>query len=126
LSFTFDGPAGLQLLLDNVIFPGLTNGDFSLLDNTWASRGDGNVQLAATIWPPCSEYTQLSITIGGNQAMVSWPLTATDYVLQATTNFPGGSWLDVTNAVTTTTNAYVVSVPIAAAPSYYRLGLNCN
>ena len=37
LTFKFDGPRGLELLLDNIIFPGLINGDFNngLLVN-WA------------------------------------------------------------------------------------------
>lgn len=127
LSFTFDGPAGLQMLLDNVIFPGLTNGDFSLLDNTWASRGDGNVQLAATIWPTCSEYTELSVAVTGNQASASWPLTAVNYVLQIATNLAAaGTWQNVTNAVTTSTNAFVVTLPVSAETSFYRLSLICN
>ena len=29
LTFTFDGPAGLELLIDNIVFPDLINGDFN-------------------------------------------------------------------------------------------------
>lgn len=49
LTFHFDGPVGSKLLIDNIVFPGLQNGDLSQLDNGWFWVGPSRLDLVATI-----------------------------------------------------------------------------
>lgn len=49
LTFRLDGLTGSSLLIDNIVFPGLQNGDFSQFDNGWFQVGPGRLDLVATI-----------------------------------------------------------------------------
>ncbi|MEE9303392.1 MAG: hypothetical protein V3U84_06365 [Thiotrichaceae bacterium] len=49
LSFLFDGESGSRLLLDDIIFAGLENGDFSSLGAGWFSEGAGEVALVGLL-----------------------------------------------------------------------------
>ena len=49
LTFRFDGPAGSQLLLDSIVFPGLRNGEFDQFDEGWFWEGPGRIHVVATI-----------------------------------------------------------------------------
>ena len=128
LTFNFDGPVpGLELFLDNVVFPGFPNGDFSGLDANWFSRGHGKTKLTATVWPRCSEYTALDIEAQSQRATLRWPGTATNYVLEATAALgPSATWTAVTNAVNLATNTYSVTVPLNPSERFFRLRLNCQ
>lgn len=128
LTFNFDGPPGIGLFVDNIDFPGLQNSDFANYDANWFSRGHGTTMLTATAHPLCSEFTQLSVTNSGSLTTLSWPLTATNYTLQASASVTGGSnsWSTVTNPVSMTTNAFSVTVTNDATQRFYRLFLQCN
>ena len=126
LTFNFDGPAGIYMFVDNIVFPGLQNGDFSNYDGNWFSRGHGNVKLTATVRPLCSEYTQLYVANNGSQNVLSWPGTATNYVLQVNADIGSTNWLNVTNAVNYNTNSFSVTLPNDSTKKFYRLFLQCN
>lgn len=49
LSFIFDGPTGAQMLIDDVVMPGLQVGGFNAFDTGWYKDGPGNLELVATI-----------------------------------------------------------------------------
>lgn len=49
LTFHFDGPVGSKLLIDNVVFPGIQDGDFNQLDNGWFWVGPSRLDPVATI-----------------------------------------------------------------------------
>src|SRR5690606_7235031 len=49
LRFVVDGPSGSEVVIDNVRFPGLGNGDFSVFDTGWFIQGDGSVVLAGML-----------------------------------------------------------------------------
>ena len=55
LSFTYDGIHDSELFLDNIVFPGLGNGDFNNLDANWFSRGEGHVNLVGVTDASLSE-----------------------------------------------------------------------
>jgi hypothetical protein len=57
LQFELDGPAGSQMLLDNVMFPGLLNRDFQtgVLD-PWVASGNGTVLVIP--FPPASSVPE--------------------------------------------------------------------
>jgi len=46
LAFWYDGDHGTEMLLDNIMFGSLENGDFSNLTAGWFSEGEGSVGLA--------------------------------------------------------------------------------
>ena len=50
LTFQIDGPAGSTVLLDNINFPGLLDGDFASLNN-WTAGGAGSVRLTRVAEP---------------------------------------------------------------------------
>lgn len=127
LNFTFNGPVGAQVFLDKIVMPGLLNGDFTNFDAGWFSRGHGNVDLVASVRPLCSVFTQLYVQHSGDQVICSWPLSATNYILETTTSIALPiSWSVVTNSVTVTTNSFSVVLPRNANPTFYRLRLQCN
>jgi hypothetical protein len=80
--------------------------------------GDGMIVSAASL--TASALPSLSITSGGGQATVTWPATATNYVLLSTTNLSTGQW--VTNSAAMTldgTNYFYVSSSMGS--SFFRL-----
>jgi hypothetical protein len=49
LKFLIDGPAGSVVILDDVVFPGLLNGDFSNGDAGWFYRGPGSLYFVGLV-----------------------------------------------------------------------------
>ena len=75
LSFIFDGPAGAQMLIDDVSMPGLTIGGFDVFDTGWFKDGPGSLELVATI----SETAYAQITAVPEPEV--WALLAAGLVL---------------------------------------------
>ena len=50
LEFRSNGPTGTRMLLDNVDFPGVINGDFSNGDANWFATGPGHVSLVGLVF----------------------------------------------------------------------------
>ena len=51
LLFQLDGPTGSNVLIDNIMFPGLLNGDFEEGLNLWSPQGEGSVSTSAVPVP---------------------------------------------------------------------------
>jgi hypothetical protein len=55
--------------------------------------------LLAGVQPAYPDAVQMGITPAGQNAILFWPATLTNYVLQSTTNLNPPSWLTVSNLV---------------------------
>jgi formylglycine-generating enzyme required for sulfatase activity len=65
---------------------------------------------------------QMGIKPVGKNVLLSWPATATNYVLQSTTNLASASWLTVSNVVPVlVNNSFTVSVTNTARARFFRL-----
>src|SRR5580658_7414108 len=69
-----------------------------------------------------AQVTNLGIAESGNQSVLYWPVSATNYVLQTTSNLASPNWVTASNAITVDA-AVVTNVPPAA---YYRLSAQVN
>jgi hypothetical protein len=64
----------------------------------------------------------LSIVIGGQSVVLSWPDNGVNAVqLESSTSVPGGSWLAVTNGINLTNGNYSVTLPANPGSAFYRL-----
>jgi outer membrane protein assembly factor BamB len=79
-------------------------------DNNTVSEFDSSGNLIRTISGPGLNFPlliaispapapPLGITMVGNLPVVVWPASATNYVLQMTTNLASGNWVTVTNGI---------------------------
>ena len=59
----------------------------------------------------------LNILLEGNQSVLFWPSSATNYVLQSTTNLASANWVAVSNAVP----VIAVTVTNQMLGQFYRL-----
>jgi formylglycine-generating enzyme required for sulfatase activity len=77
--------------------------------------------LLAVVHPALTQQS-LSIVPAGNQALLFWPATATNYVLQSTTNLVSPNWGPVNDAVpVTVNNTIIVIVSYTSRAMYFRL-----
>jgi cyclophilin family peptidyl-prolyl cis-trans isomerase len=63
----------------------------------------------------------LSVAVSGTTNAVAWPSWAFAYGLQTSTNLAGTNWVAVTNAAVLSGFQNVVSNPLSANPSFFRL-----
>jgi len=63
----------------------------------------------------------LSITTVGNQAVLSWPTWAPNFVLQTTTNLASPAWTGVSPAPVVFNGQNVVTNSISGAQQFYQL-----
>jgi hypothetical protein len=56
-----------------------------------------------------------------NQAVISWPSSATNAVLETTTDLVAGNWAAVTNTVTIVGNSFVVTNSPGIDHAFFRL-----
>jgi formylglycine-generating enzyme required for sulfatase activity len=65
---------------------------------------------------------QIGITAAAQNAVLSWPATATNYILQSATNLAPASWQTVSNAVPALVNNYfTVTITNTARARFFRL-----
>ncbi len=77
--------------------------------------------LIAVVHPILAQPT-LGIAPAGNQTVLFWPTTFTNYVLQSTTNLASPNWGLVTDAVPVTVkNAVTITVSNALPARFFRL-----
>src|ERR1039457_4146472 len=78
--------------------------------------------LLAGVHPALAQLTNLGIAPAGNQTVLFWPTTFTNYVLQSTTNLASPNWGLVTDAVPVTVkNAATITVSNAFPARFSRL-----
>jgi hypothetical protein len=63
----------------------------------------------------------LQITQSGSQAIISWPSSATNVVLETTTNLSSGNWTRLTNGVTMVNTNFVLTNNLGGGSAFYRL-----
>ena len=69
-----------------------------------------------------SAAVQIGIKPAGENAILSWPASLTNYVLQSTTNLTSPSWLTVSNVVPVlVNNSFTVTVTNTARARFFRL-----
>lgn len=78
--------------------------------------------LFAGVTPALAQLTNLGIAPAGNQIVLFWPITATNYVLQCTTNLVSPNWSPVSDSVLVTAVAVTNTSPMM----FFRLFLNTN
>jgi hypothetical protein len=94
------------------VINGTTIGGYFQIQTTASSPNSGSVSFANI-----SIGTPLSIApAGGNQVVIFWPASATNYVLQTSPNLTSTNWTTVNGAPITG-----VALPGTTAGSYFRL-----
>jgi hypothetical protein len=65
----------------------------------------------------------LGVTLAGSAIILSWPQSATNYVLEGTSDLVGplAGWSAVTNSPTATNGEYQVALPAQHPRMFYRL-----
>ena len=64
----------------------------------------------------------LRIVLAAGQVILSWPTTASNYVLETTSALgEEASWAAKTNGITITGNDYLVTNDVSSAPAFFRL-----
>jgi uncharacterized repeat protein (TIGR03803 family) len=87
--------------------------------NLYGTAPGGGTNFDGTVFEftlPPSSPPVLSISSTGNQSVISWPVSAANYVLQSTTNLASPNWVTVTNAVPGT-----ATVTNSLPAQYFRL-----
>jgi hypothetical protein len=76
------------------------------------------VRKGTPVWPP----TALSISAVPGKVVLSWPASASGFVLETTSNLTSGaSWVPLTNGISTVNDRFVLTNNITASPAFYRL-----
>jgi formylglycine-generating enzyme required for sulfatase activity len=74
-----------------------------------------------------TNVVNLGIARAANQAVLFWPASATNYVLQSATSLTSPNWVTLSNAVAVTvSNAITLTVTNTSLASFFRLHLNTN
>jgi hypothetical protein len=63
----------------------------------------------------------LQIVLSGNHAIISWPSSATNIVLETATNLSAGNWTRLTNGVTLVNTNFVLTNNLGGGSAFYRL-----
>jgi formylglycine-generating enzyme len=75
----------------------------------------------AGVHPILAQTTNLSIAPAGNQVVLFWPASVTNYVLQSTTNLLPAAWSTVSPAPVVVNGQNTVTNPISGTQQFYRL-----
>jgi formylglycine-generating enzyme required for sulfatase activity len=78
--------------------------------------------LFAGVYSGVSQVANLGIATAGNSSVLFWPTSATNYVLETTTNLATPNWVTVSNAIPIT----AVTVTNTLAAGFFRLVQNTN
>jgi formylglycine-generating enzyme required for sulfatase activity len=79
--------------------------------------------LFAGIHPALAQSPDLSIALAGRQVVLSWPTTATNFVLQSTTNLSPAAWSTNSPAPVVVNGQNTVTNAISGTHQFYRLSL---
>jgi len=117
-----DASYGVSLCLDhegNVLLFGDTESrtNFPLVNAFQSNLNGTSDAFVAKI----SMAEVLKMSRSGQTLSLSWPASATNYILEATTTLPAVSWATVTNTPTVTTNERSVQLPVTGTARFFRL-----
>jgi len=104
----------------NLLLAGLTQSSsgFPVVNAFQANYGGGETDAFVA---KISFAEVLKISRTGQTVTLSWPASATNYLLEATTSLPAVSWTTVTNTPTVTTNERSVQLPLTGNARFFRL-----
>jgi hypothetical protein len=110
--------AGPQWYWENASNAGSGGYEYAIINNVgqYISTGGQAFTLLGTVTPP-----SLAISQTGNQFVVSWPISASNYVLQTTSNLSIGSWTNITNGINTNGIGYAYTNLAIGNMAYFRL-----
>ena len=77
--------------------------------------------LFAGVHSALAQTTNLSIAPAGNQVVLFWPASVTNYVLQSTTNLLPAVWSTVSPAPVVVNWQNAVTNPVSSIRKFYRL-----
>jgi uncharacterized repeat protein (TIGR03803 family) len=80
------------------------------------TNGDGTLFALSLPAPP-----SLAITPSGKQVVISWPASASTFVLQTATNLASGSWSDITNGIAAAGTNNVFTNTAGGRTAFFRL-----
>jgi len=89
----------------------LTGGQFSVTGGFWS--------FLSVVQTPGAPL--LKIKLVGTNAVVSWPLSVSGFVLQETTNLKSGPWSATPQSVVDTATEHTVTVPASGVVKVFRL-----
>jgi hypothetical protein len=109
-----------------------TNGRFSVTGtvgqpDAHGTASGGNYSLTGGFWSFISAVQtpgspELSISIHSPQAaLISWPAPSSGFVLQQNSTLNPGTWMDVTNSVTSLPVVNQIEVTFTQGHTFYRL-----
>ncbi len=70
---------------------------------------------------PSTALPPLAIAPAGNQAVLSWPAWASNFVLQTETNLAAGNWSNITSGISTVGTNFVFTAPLTGQSAFFRL-----
>jgi len=72
--------------------------------------------------PASTPLPALQILLSANQVVLSWPMAASNFVLEtARTLDPGASWTALTNGIANSGNNHFLTNEVGAGPAFFRL-----
>jgi hypothetical protein len=138
-SFTVACLNSYQTISPNGVYSSTNSGATWTQDQTLTDAGaiacsaDGTKRVATTagglvpnyvaVSPPLAVNAapKLGISRAGNQVVLSWPTSATGYVLQSTTNLSVGRWGSITNGISTNSSYCVFTNAAGGRAAFFRL-----
>jgi len=82
---------------------------------------DGGVQDNGTVFALILPAPTLAIAPAGNQIVISWPTSPTNYVMQVACDLSSGSWTNITSGIATNGNNFVLTNAMSSQAAYFRL-----
>ena len=70
--------------------------------------------------PPWGATPSLQIALSGNQSVVSWPATATNFILE-TASALAGSWTPITNGISIAADSFLLTNSSVLSAGFFRL-----
>jgi hypothetical protein len=117
---SLDGPLGSGDVL-NFEADALSEGTHLITVTATDSAGLTN-SVSAQIYVLHAPQPQLSITLDtNNQADITWLSSATNYVLEESTNVSSGTWFAVTNEPVAADAEQTVTVNLSPTANFFRL-----
>ena len=106
----------------NVTADTASNGTWTNFFSISDSDGAASCSAIQALYIGVSPAVLLNITLTNNQVLLSWPASAGNFGLQATTNFASSaSWSTVATMPTTNGSAITVTLPVTSTNQFFRL-----
>ena len=105
----------------NSVITGYFSGTSTIGGNTLPSRGAEDVLVTRFNQFTGGGLPQMGFQTLGGRMRMRWPLAASSYILQSTTNLLAPVWLDEPNALTLSGSELETEVPVGSTVRFFRL-----